>query len=566
MKRRAWMAAWIITDSLILAVPTPVRPDPEYKIKATDLARLESSMQREIASIQYLMNPYQLRQFFRLPDDAARRQWIIRFWRASDPTPVTPENEMRTEHYLRADIARLEFSTPEWPGWDKRGEILIRYGFPDYRGEIASEVTGRGVHPPGELWYYRRHQMMVRFSDINLNGKYSYAITPFGDAADTSPELAEFLIYDTRESIQEQIPQQYLDMYRAPEINETGVRWGLVKEATIGLEPKRYLRPRMDRETEDITALNATDWLRSLPGNPSDVFLKDKARELAANFEGVLEDTPSSYPFNFEKKSFPFYFDVEQFRGGRGVNRIEVNLELLVEPTRHVQPVQRTFVAEASIMDENYNVVERTQREIAIPISSLSPQRLMPMQIVFSKPPDYYRLALSVRDADSLHTSAYRTTVPTRDFDPDLAVSDILFAQKISQAADPSPFTRGPIEVVPHPIRRYAVGSPVSIYFEVYNLGLDERGQSNYEVQYRVVPHTGEKKRFIDRFNGPQTVVTSSFKGSGFTAHEPLHVAIKSDHLKPGFYDFLVTIKDEYWQSIVHRVGTFRIVEPSKTP
>jgi hypothetical protein len=246
------------------------------------------------------------------------------------------------------------------------------------------------------------------------------------------------------------------------------------------------------------------------------------------------------------------------------MNRIEVNLELLVEPTHQAQLARRTFVADATIMDENYNVIDTKKREIAIPISSLSPQRLMPIQIVFSAPPDYYRLAVNVRDADSLRTTAYRTTVPSRAFDPDLAVSDILFAQKISQAADPSPFTRGPIEVVPHPIRRYAVGSPVSIYFEVYNLGLDERGQSNYEVQYRVVPHTNEKKRFIDRFNGPQTVVSSSFKGAGFTAHEPLHVAIKSDNLKPGVYDFLVTIKDVYWQSIVHRVGTFRIVEPSE--
>jgi len=78
------------------------------------------------------------------------------------------------------------------------------------------------------------------------------------------------------------------------------------------------------------------------------------------------------------------------------------------------------------------------------------------------------------------------------------------------------------------------------------------------------VPHTAEKQRFIDRFNGSQVAVSSSFKGSGYSPTEPLHIAIKSENLKPGFYDFLITIKDEYWQSIVHRVGTFRIVEPSK--
>jgi GWxTD domain-containing protein len=535
-----------------------------YDVKPADLAKLEARMQRQVGALQYLMNPHQLRQFFRLPGDEARREWIMRFWRANDPTPTTPENEMRTEHYLRADIARVEFETAAWPGWDKRGEVMIRYGFPDYRGEIPSEVTPRGVHPPGEMWFYRRHQMIIRFSDINLNGIYSYAITPLGDSQDISPELAEFLVYDTRESIQEQIPQQYLDIYRDAEVNETGVEWTLLKEATVGLEPQRYLRPRAGRESEDIGELNSTDWMRSLPDNPSDVFFKEEAAEMAANFEGVLEDTPSSYPFNFAEKASPFFFDVEQFRGGGGLNRVEVNLELLIEPTSQTEPVKRTFVAEAIVMNEDYEVIDKQDRELAIPVSSLSPQRLMPAQILFTLPRSYYRVAVSVRDVDSLRTSAYRTTVTLRDFDSGLAVSDVLFAQKIGAATGTSPFMRGPLEVVPHPIRRYAVGSPVSAYFEVYNLGLDDDGRSGYEVQYRVLPHTGKKERFMDRFNGPQVAVSSSFKGSGFSATEPLHIAIKSDNLKPGAYDFLITIKDEYWQSVVHRTGTFRVVEPSE--
>jgi hypothetical protein len=425
-------------------------------------------------------------------------------------------------------------------------------------------VTTRKVHPPRELWFYRRHQMIVRFSDLNLNGKYIYDITPLGDSEDLSPDLAEFLVYDTRASIQEQIPPQYLDVYREAELNDTGVDWGVVRERTVGLEPKRYLRPRMAGENEDISAINATDWLRSLPDNPSDVFQKDKAVKLAANFEGVLEDTPSSYPFNFAKKSFPFYFDVEQFRGGEGVNRVEVNLELLVQPVRNTDVVKRTFVAEATAMDENYKVIETQDREISIAVSAASPTRLMPSQILFTLPRSYYRLAVSVKDVDSLRTSAYRTNVSSRNFDRELAVSDILFAQRIAPVSETSPFARGAIEVIPHPIRRYAVGSPVSAYFEVYNLGLDEDGRSNYDVQYRVVPHSGEKKRFIDRFNGPEVVFSSSFKGAGLNATEPLHIAIKSENLKPGVYDFLVTIKDEYWQSIVHRTGTFRIVEPSE--
>jgi hypothetical protein len=209
-------------------------------------------------------------------------------------------------------------------------------------------------------------------------------------------------------------------------------------------------------------------------------------------------------------------------------------------------------------------VVERKASEITLPVSASTPPRLWPAQIVFSLPRSYYRLAVSVEDVDRGRSSAYRTNVSTRDFDRDLALSDVLFAQKIVPVSEVSPFARGPIEVVPHPIRRYAVGSPVSLYFEIYNLGLDEDGRSSYAVEYRVLPHSDEKRSFLDRFDGEEAVFASRFEGSGYNANEPLHLAIKSENLEPGLYDFLVTVKDEYWQSTAYRQATFRIVEPSE--
>ncbi len=559
----ATIAAWM---TLGVARPAPVAAAPEFKITAENLRPLSIPMQKQIASLQYLMNPYQLRQFFALPSDSARTKWIRRFWAANDPTPTTPQNEMKTEHYLRVDIASMEFQNSQFPGWDKRGEILIRYGFPDYRGKIESEVTARGIHAPGELWYYRRHQMLIRFSDESLKGNYKYAITPLGDAQDATPELAEFLIYDTDDSIQERIPQQYLDFYRDPELNDTGVNWG-IREQLFGIvEPKRFLRPRVAGTTEHIDEIVDPDYARSLPENPSDVFQVDHMRKLAANFEGVLEDTPSSYPFNFEKKAFRFYFDVDQFRGGEGVNRVEVNFEFPIAALEQNNPPARSYRANVVVMDENYAVLRREKHDIGIPSTSIVPgrTRLIPAQIVVSLPRNYYRLGVSMEDLDASRSSAYRTNVQTPNFDKDLSISDVLFAQKITPAQSASPFTRGALDVVPHPIRRYAAGSPVSVYFEVYNLGINESGVSDYEVEYRVAPHADDKRGLLDRFRGGEAVVSSSFKSSGYSATEPLHLTIQSENLKPGLYDFMVRVKDEYWQSEQLREATFRIVKPSE--
>jgi hypothetical protein len=39
--------------------------------------------------------------------------------------------------------------------------VYVRYGPPNYRGIVHAEVTARKVHPPGEVWYYSRHNMVV---------------------------------------------------------------------------------------------------------------------------------------------------------------------------------------------------------------------------------------------------------------------------------------------------------------------------------------------------------------------------------------------------------------------
>lgn len=556
----------LVLAALLGAVATLASAKAEYKITPEDLRKLDPRMQREAASLQYLMNAHQLRQFFALPSDSARRQWITRFWARNDPTPATPKNEMKTEHYLRADIAQVEFQIATFPGWDKRGEVLIRYGFPDYRGTMPPEVTARKVHAPGELWFYKRHQMIVQFRDESLRGNFQYAITPFGDADAVSPELMEFLTYDAEETIQEQIPPQYLEFYEAPEINDTGRRWGTLDELFKGLPQDTPLRPRVHGTEEDIDEVTSRDYERALPASPSDVFYQDEAREYASNFEGVLEDTPSSYPFNFAKASFTFYFGVDQFRGGDGVNRVEVNLEFPVEPIEGKSIPARSYQAEAIVMDANYRIVDKQKRDVSLPstLARADGARLMPAQIVFSLPRGYYRVAVNMADLDAKTASAYRTNVSARNFDDVLAISDLLFAQKIAATAEMSPFARGPLEVVPHPIRRYAVGTPVPVYFEVYRLSLDERGLSDYEVEYRVVRSSDDKKSVLERFGGSETVFASRFDGSGYNATEPLHLTIKSENLKPGLYDFIVRVKDELAQSETFRQASFRIVERSE--
>jgi len=170
----------LIPAIVLLLLAGPSFAVKQYEVRQADVERLGGKMQREIESLQYVLNAYQTRQFFQLPDDSARAEWLDRYWKSMDPTPTTEVNEMKVEHMVRSRLARQLFRSKRWPGWDKRGEVFIRYGAPNLRSKIHAEVTARKTHPPGELWYYGRHGMMVIFRDESLTGHYVYAINALG--------------------------------------------------------------------------------------------------------------------------------------------------------------------------------------------------------------------------------------------------------------------------------------------------------------------------------------------------------------------------------------------------
>lgn len=557
---------FFLAAAIAVASVTGVRAGkPEFAIKSDLVRRLSPPLQRKIAGLQYLLNPYQLRQFFSLPTDSLRQRWIQSFWDTADPTPATPENEMRIEHEIRVDVASRMFANKQWPGWDRRGEIFIRYGSPDYRGKVHAEVTARKVHPPGELWFYRRHLMVIQFEDFNLNGRYDYAIKPLGLARDTDPELIEFLLYDTEQALQSQIPPDLLSFYRDPEIVEEAITdWTPLHETLYGVQLEQVRQPRLRGTTEGMDEIANPDTKAMVPNNPSEVFLRDRVTEYANNFEVVTEETPSSYPFNFEQNPVRFVFSVDQFRGGEGINRVEVNLELEARLTPgETGATSRTYKTAAVFWDAGGEEASRQEREIAVPTAPgmTDSVRLLPVQVLFSLRKSYYRMAVSVEEVGTDHMSAYRSTMPFNDYRYDLALSDILFASKIGPVERQSPFNRGALEVIPHPARLYRKGDLVPVYFEIYNLQPKDDGMSSYTVEYRIVPHAPQKSAFWDRFRATSPVISSRFESSCYGSYDQQYVSIGTENLWEGTFDFLVTAKDGFAQTVVYRKEIFRIID-----
>jgi len=95
--------------------------------------------------VRYIITPEEEQAFKQLSNDEERDVFIENFWLRRDPTPDTPENEFKEEHYRRIAYANEHFAAGI-PGWrTDRGRMYIQYGPPD---EIESHPSGGTYQRP----------------------------------------------------------------------------------------------------------------------------------------------------------------------------------------------------------------------------------------------------------------------------------------------------------------------------------------------------------------------------------------------------------------------------------
>ena len=102
--------------------------------------------------VGYIITPREKDVFLKLGTDRERNIFIEAFWRHRDPTPGTPRNEFKEEHYQRWNYANEFFGrgTPR-PGWmTDRGRVYIILG-PPQNIETYDQITN--VFPT-EIWFY----------------------------------------------------------------------------------------------------------------------------------------------------------------------------------------------------------------------------------------------------------------------------------------------------------------------------------------------------------------------------------------------------------------------------
>ena len=162
--------------------PEPA-PQPQQQPAETRQPNTPGPYQRWLdTEVAYIIAPEEREVFLRLQTDDERQMFIEQFWLRRDPTPGTPENELREEHYGRIAWANDRFRFGQTAGWQTdRGVFYIAFGAPD---EVVREKTPW----PWEQWRYRYIEglgkdVIATFDDARETGEFGLTRIngPLGD-------------------------------------------------------------------------------------------------------------------------------------------------------------------------------------------------------------------------------------------------------------------------------------------------------------------------------------------------------------------------------------------------
>ena len=482
--------------------------------------------------VAYIITDEERKAFRKLETDDERERFIEEFWRRRDPDPDTDENEFREEYYERIAYTNEHYASGI-PGWKTdRGRIYITWGKPDevethpsggtYNRE-SYEGGGSTSTYPFERWFYRYlpgvgSGIEIEFVDPTGSGEYRIA---------RNPDEKDALLH---------VPGAGLTLAEQMGLSEKGARIS----NSGGIGNAAYQR-------EQDSPFNRLQVLADLSRPPA---IKFNDLASAVNTP-VIEDNPLSFDVrvDFFRQSdervitaFTIQTDNQNlvFQDSGGLQQAQLNI---FGKITHVSG-RRAGVFEDPV------ITRATPQEL-----TEAKERKSAYQKAVALAPGRYRVDVIVRDIASGATGVRHVGFEVPKFDPaKLSTSTLILAVKLEGLGDQPAvgmFTIGSVKVIPNVSGSYHRGSPVGVYMQIYNAGVDQTTlRPSVDVEYALIKDGKEIGKQLEDWRG------NSDSGQRLT----LARLLDSRNLAPGDYSLEVRVKDRVSGQALVQTAKFAIV------
>ncbi len=227
--------------------------------------------------------------------------------------------------------------------------------------------------------------------------------------------------------------------------------------------------------------------------------------------------TTYSYPSKFDHLSLAFRS--AGFRHFHGQSLLDFSV-FVPHSELVYRNGQSTVQLNVAVFDSNFNKLYDTRVSLASvhqdPKSGLIDLKSLPL------PPDRYLVAIEAINNDTDKVGIYQIPVVVRSYvGADLMISDLELAAEINNDAGRFFKSSANVTVIPNAASLVDKTKPVYLYFEVYNLTLDDTGRSQYEIGYTV--KRSRKRLFGFLGGGKQEIAQITKKqGNSRTAYESI--------------------------------------------
>ena len=446
--------------------------------------------------------------------------FLQKFWRDHDPTIASGGVARRVEHYRRVWHAHAYFAEKAQP-WDRRGEVYIRYGEPDYRSR--SGHTNPLPSAAVEAIKERNH--------LQIHGEVLDSPSTDDNLSRRSPAEPTFPIDRDPAGITT-IPWESW-VY-------TGVGEGIELTFVDLLEDGRWGFPPVPEWGHDVPVWKFAQTMYLHPG---------------PMLQRLASDVPERYRVPPGVEPLDFHYDFAAFRGTAGRTRLEVYFGIPLDQVGLVDREGRKLLRadKAVALRQRDGDDYRTQETLTVAVQEPgAPGGFIPDVASLLVPAGKYQLAVRLTDQVSGKWNIYLQDVEVPAFGDSLVMSDLEMAWTVSKEPREPKYRKGDVWVVPMPTRTYQPDQPVFVYYEVYNLTRDAFGRTRYRVEYAIREHSGPgigvfgalraglKKLLPQR----KAEVVVGYERDGTAAWEPIYLELKTDELKPGWSEVEVSVTD----------------------
>ncbi|HEY5838513.1 MAG TPA: GWxTD domain-containing protein, partial [Pyrinomonadaceae bacterium] len=475
--------------------PRKVRPEPHKAFK------------QWLQEVEPIIRPEELNAWNKLRNDEEREQFILEFWRLRDTDRDTEENEYREAYFERFAYVNEHF-TAGIPGYKTdRGKIYLKYGKPD---EIESHPSGGSYQPPSherfnatstypfEKWWYRHipghNDVEIEFVDPAGTGEYRIARNPF---------------------------EKIATLHMPGGVSIPGVNQADIISAASG-----FGNPFSSRAKD--SGFEWMELLRIRDEAPSVNFDRDRGTGTSTP---VTDDNflTSNLQISFFRQSddrvivaFTVQADNRDlvFRevGGLQTARLNIAGRIMNVSGRRVGFFEDAVTTTATSAE----LINAKERKSAY-------QKALPML------PGRYRIDLLVRDVESGAAGIQHVGFQVPKFGKDLAASSLVLASVLANVSDvpaSRQFVIGDKKVIPNLTATYRRGSPIGVYMQIYNAGVDQATlRPSVDVEYALIKDGKEIGKQTEDWRG------NSDSGQRLT----LARLVDSRGLNPG--DYLIEVR-----------------------